>query len=273
MFLKITMVRYFMRGFILALHIHCFQKTYFVHHHLTTSTTAGKFVVFIWCVHPAAWSSAHGTWQTYQLHQMQIFFFSLLLKSALASQRKEIIILHNVQMLETHDSFSFRGGSKVADLRGTAKPWRKSRITNARQVSSNIWITTLKNNFMNIAEPCSSTAAPMKYIDSLLPLQHSQNILIHFTGGPPLYVIDLMLATISCLRTSNSRMLFNQTTIPPVHSQMKQNQQIILFSPFQRQREKTHNENTTLMAFCKRKLILSSNSLYIGHRPWTTVPQ
>jgi len=71
-------------------------------------------------------------------------------------------------------SLSFRG-TKVADLKGTAKPRRKPRVTNARQVSGNIWITTLQSNFMSVAEPNSSTAALMKYVDSLLPLQHSQN--------------------------------------------------------------------------------------------------
>lgn len=138
-------------------------------------------------------------------------------------------------------SHSFRGGPKVADLKGTAKAWRNSRVTNARQVSGNMWITTLKKQLYE--HSWAKKLYSSKGWRTSFPCYHSntsrRNILTHFIAGPPLYITDLMLATSSPIRTSNSRMLFNQATIYPVHSQMKQNQQIILFSLFQRQGEKS----------------------------------
>lgn len=75
-------------------------------------------------------------------------------------------------------------------------------------------------------------------ITAATPNTARKNTLTHFIGGLSLYVIDLMLTTIPPSRTSSSGLLFNQATIYAMHSQMKQNQQIILFSPFQRWRGK-----------------------------------
>lgn len=46
-FSQIIVMRYFMGGFILSLHIHRFQQLYFVYHPITTSTAAYRFVAFL----------------------------------------------------------------------------------------------------------------------------------------------------------------------------------------------------------------------------------